>query len=74
MHDSTTDQSDKNISTLNHDIPYHIIEVIKSLYKNTSTKIDTGRKILEKTDINQEVRQGCNLPPVLFNIYIDDLL
>ena len=35
--------------------------------------IDTGRKILDKIYINQAVRQGCNLSPALFNIYIDDL-
>jgi hypothetical protein len=28
--------------------PYHEIGVIKSLYKNTSIQIDTGRKIIEK--------------------------
>jgi hypothetical protein len=28
--------------------PYHLIEIIKSLYKNTSVQNDTGRKILEK--------------------------
>ena len=55
-------------------IPYHLIEVIKSLYKNTSVQIDTGRKILDKIYINQGVRQGCNLSPLLINIYIDDLL
>jgi hypothetical protein len=27
-------------------IPYHLIEVIKSPYKNTSVQIDTGMKIL----------------------------
>ena len=54
-------------------IPYHLIDVIKSLYKNTSVQIDTGRKILEK-EINQGVRQGCNLSRAIFNIYIDDLL
>ena len=46
-------------------IPYHLIEVIKSLYKNTSVQIDTGRKILDKIYINQGVRQGCNLSPAL---------
>ena len=55
-------------------IPYHLIEVIKSLYKNTGVQIDTGRKILDKIYINQGIRQGCNLSPALFNIYIDDLL
>jgi len=27
-------------------VPYHLIEVIKSLYKNISVLIDTGRKVL----------------------------
>jgi len=55
-------------------IPYYLIEVINSLYKNTSVKIDTGWKILEKIYISQGVRQGCNLSPAVLNIYIDDLL
>jgi len=55
-------------------MPYHVNEVIKSLYNNTSVKIDTGRKILDKIYINQGVRQQCNLSPALFNIYIDDFL
>ena len=49
-------------------IPNHLIEVIKSLYRNTSIQIDTGRKILHKMYVNQGVRQGCNLSPALFNI------
>jgi hypothetical protein len=55
-------------------MPYHLIEVIKSLYKNTTVQIDTGRKILDKIYINQGLRQGCNLSPTLFNLYIEDLL
>ena len=55
-------------------IPFHLIEVIRSLYKNTSVKIDTGRKILNKIYTSQGLRKGCNLSPALFNIYIDDLL
>jgi len=53
---------------------YNLIEVFKSLYKNTGVQIDTGRKILEKIYISQGVRQGCNLSPAIFNIYVDDLL
>jgi hypothetical protein len=29
-------------------MPYHLIEVIKNPYKNTSVQTDTGRKILDK--------------------------
>ena len=54
-------------------IPYHLISVIKSLYKNSKIQIDTGRKILDKMYINQGVWQGCSLSPTLFNLYIDDL-
>jgi hypothetical protein len=46
-------------------------QIIKSLYKNTSVQIDTGREILDKMYINQGVRQGCNLSPTVFTDYID---
>ena len=36
-------------------ILYQLTEVIKSLYKNASIQIDTGKKVLEKTYINHEV-------------------
>jgi hypothetical protein len=51
-------------------IPYHLIGVIKSLYKNTSVQSDTGRKILDKIYINQGVRQGCHRSLAVFKIYI----
>ena len=39
-------------------IPYHLIEVITSLYKNTSVQIDTGRKILHKNILIKEYNKG----------------
>jgi hypothetical protein len=39
-------------------IPYHLTEVIKSLYKHTSIQIDTGRKILEKYILIKEYDKG----------------
>ena len=54
-------------------IPYHLIEVIKSLYKNTSVQIDTRMKILEKNVLTKKYDK-CNLSLALFNIYINDFL
>ena len=42
-------------------IPYHLIEVIMSLYENTSVQIDTGRKILDKIYINKGVKTRVQL-------------
>ena len=50
-------------------IPYHLIEVIKSLYKNNSVQIDTGRKILEKKILIKEYDKGV-IYHGLFSIFI----
>jgi hypothetical protein len=39
-------------------IPYHLIAVIKSLYKNTSVKIDTEGKFLTKCILIKEYDKG----------------
>jgi hypothetical protein len=51
--------------------PYHLIEVIKSLYKSTSVQIDTVRKTLDQIYINQGVRQWCYLSPAIFFIFTE---
>jgi hypothetical protein len=43
---------------IRRNILYHLIGVIKSLYKNTSVQIDTGRKILEKYILIKEYDKG----------------
>jgi hypothetical protein len=40
------------------DILYRLIEVIESLYKHASVRIDTGRKILEKYISIKEYNKG----------------
>jgi hypothetical protein len=44
-----------------HDIPGHIINIIKQTYEGQS----------ERRLINQGVHQGCSLPRLLFIIYIN---
>jgi len=39
-------------------IPYHLIEVTKSLYKNTSVQIDMGGKFLTKYVLIEEYNKG----------------
>lgn len=53
-------------------IPLHLIRVIKSMYKNSKITITDNET--KMATINLGLRQGCSLSPILFNIYIDDVL
>jgi hypothetical protein len=55
--------------------PMHIVQVTKSLYKETLIYVDMGNKVGNKRKTtNQGVRQGCSLSTALFNIYLDERL
>lgn len=54
--------------------PKRIINVIKSLYKETEIVIKLGEDLSEPVQVNSGLRQGCSLSPTLFNIYIDNIL
>ena len=56
-------------------IPNHLITIIQTIYMENITRINAGNGISEDSRvITQGVRQGCPLSPVLFNLYLDEVI
>ena len=51
----------------------NVFNIIRSLYTNDSAYMKIDGKILKQFAINQGVRQGCVLSPLLFNIFMAEL-
>ena len=56
------------------DIPAQVRETIMEMYKEAATRISAGGKMTRQRRINADVKQGCPLFPLLFNLIIDELL
>ena len=56
-----------------YEIPKNLINAIKSMYDNTSITIEGDNKS-KREIINQGLRQGCGLSPILFDLYINKIL
>jgi len=60
---------------LSKGIPTHLITVIQKIYKENIIRVNAGNGISEDPRaITQGVRQGCPLSPVLFNLYLDEVI
>jgi hypothetical protein len=56
-------------------VPEHLVEVIKSLYKNTKIIMYNGTRVRKDTDvINQGEKQGWPLSPSLFSVCRDEAI
>ena len=60
---------------LSKEIPTHLITIIQNIYKKNVIRVNAGNVISENSRvITQGVRQGCPLSPVLFNLYLDEVI
>ena len=51
-----------------------ILKFIEKMYENTEMKVRINNTLTESFKYGREVRQGCPTSPLLFDIFIDDLL
>ena len=61
-------------SMANFGISQEIIDIIKSLYDNSSSAVLINNITRSFFDTTVGVRQGCLLSPVLFNIFVEKIM
>ena len=55
-------------------IPDHLTCLLRSLYAGQEATVRTGRGTTDRFQIGKGVRQGCILPPCLFNLYAEYIM
>ena len=69
----TIDRSSLWLKLLNLNIKGKVLTVIKNIYQGAKSCVKTGNKVSAYFCCNIGVRQGENLSPLLFAIYLNDL-
>jgi hypothetical protein len=60
---------------LRNGIQTHLITGIQKTYMDNIIRVNAGNGISEDSRvINQGVRQGCPVSPVLFNLYLNEVI
>lgn len=54
-------------------VSHKFVNVINTLYTDTCSFVKCGRNSSEIFEIKSGVKQGCNLSPILFSLFLDDL-
>ena len=57
----------------NHNISPKFVRILQSMYTDISGKVRINNSFSDFFMISIGLRQGCNLSPHLFNLYVDDL-
>jgi len=56
------------------EIPDHLICLLRNLYAGQEATVRTGHGTTDWFQIGKEIRQGCILPPCLFNLYAEYIM
>ena len=59
---------------LDHGVTGKFLNILKTLYLNDKCCVKVGNKITDVFEVNQGVKQGCILSPLLFNIFLSDIV
>ena len=55
-------------------IPDHLTCLLRNLYKGQEATVKTGHGTTDWFQIGKGVREGCILPPCLFNLYAEYIM
>ena len=50
-------------------VPDQTVQLVKSFHQDMQARISLDGNLLEEIDVNNGLRQGCCMAPVLFNLY-----